>query len=77
MQLNPGKSYVSCGADRAPRFRRNAAPTSSSCSVVIPGATAERISRSAWATSCRGAHAGEVDVDLMVIELVRLLVTGC
>ena len=26
MQLKPGKSYVSCGAERAPRLRRNLAP---------------------------------------------------
>src|SRR4051812_19864648 len=51
MQLNPGKSYVSWGAERAPCLRRKRAPTSSSCSVVMPGTTAFCISRTARPTS--------------------------
>ena len=39
-QLKPGKSYASCGADRAPCDRANRAPISSSSAVVRPGRTA-------------------------------------
>src|SRR4029079_2660101 len=57
------------GADRAPWRRRYAAPTSSSCWVVIPGRTASRMCRNVFATSFPTARiAARSPLDWMVIR---------
>src|SRR5215216_3948070 len=40
IQVAPGKLYITCGADRAPRASRKARPISSSSRVVIPARVA-------------------------------------
>jgi hypothetical protein len=50
MQVAPGKSYVSLGADRASCLASSCSPRASSSRVVMPGSAASSISWSTYDT---------------------------
>ena len=51
MHVVPGKSYASCGAERAPCERNTSRAMASSAPVVIPGVIAANIASRAAATA--------------------------